>query len=85
MILNMKMFYGIAGILMAIVLCANCWNLFVSWHNMSLPGRIAFIFGSVLFNLLMSALFIGLWKITPSQIVDNSKLDDLLKQYENKK
>jgi TctA family transporter len=82
--ISMKQFYGIAGGLMVIVFIANCWNLIVSWSNMNLPGRIAFIFGSILFNILLSILFIGLYKITPSQIIDNSKLDDLLKQYEKK-
>lgn len=83
--ISMKQFYGIAGGLMVIVFLANCWNFAVSWNNMNIPGRIAFFFGSILFNILLSILFIGLYKITPSQVIDDSKLDEVLKKYEGKK
>ena len=82
--LSMRKIYLMAIGLMIIVFCANTWNLIVSWGKMNLPGKISFIFGSCLFNLLFVAMFVFLYKVTPDMTVDNSKLDDVLKEYENK-
>lgn len=79
--ISMRNFYLIAGVVMLIVLGANIWNLAISYSYWTLPAIIAFVFGSIIFNLLFVILFFGLWKVTPKQIVNNSELDDIIKQY----
>lgn len=84
--IDMKKFYGIASILMVISFLGNLWNTITVWNAMTTGAKIANIAGSLLFNILLFALFYGLWKITPSmsssaKIIDNPDLDALIKQY----
>lgn len=83
--IQMKDFYGIASILMIIVVAANIWNLTSNWGLMNLPSKISFIAGSIIFQLLLFGLFFGLWKSTPriGNIVEDKVLDDVLKNIEN--
>lgn len=85
--IQIKDIYLISAILMAIVVIANSWNLIVNWNIMNIPGRISFIAGSVLFQLLLFGMFILLFKNTPriGKIVDDSELDKILSNIENTK
>lgn len=82
--LQIKDFYGIASILLLIVVGANIWNLTVNWSMMNLAGKISFIAGSIFFQILLVVLFVGLWKTTPKigKIVEDQVLDDILKNIE---
>jgi len=77
----MKKLYGLMGFLMCVVTIANIWNLISNWAIMNLPSKISFIAGSVLFQGLFAVMFVWLYKITPDMTINNSDLDDLLKQY----
>lgn len=82
--IQIKDFYGVASILMIIVVIANIWNLTVNWNFMNLASKISFIAGSIFFQLLLFGLFFGLWKTTPKigKIVEDKVLDDILKNIE---
>lgn len=84
--IQIKDIYGSSSILMLIVVCANIWNLTINWSNMNIPGRISFIFGSILFQLMFVTLFFILWKSTPKigKIVEDKVLDDILDNIEKK-
>lgn len=82
--INIKDFYLVASVLMIIVVGANIWNLTINWDLMNIAGKISFIAGSVFFQLLLFALFFGLWIATPKigKIVEDKTLDDILKNIE---
>jgi hypothetical protein len=78
--IQIKDIYGLSSILMIIVVCANLWNLIINWNTMNLPGKISFIAGSILFQLMFVTLFFILWKVTPKigNIIEDKMLDDIL-------
>jgi len=83
--ISMKKFYGIGAILFSIVVIANLWNLVRNWGIMNLPAKISFIAGSILFQCLLVALFLGLKKAVPDMTIKDNNLDDLLKEYKGGK
>jgi hypothetical protein len=77
--LSMKKFYIIAGILMLLSVIFSIWNLTTGWVIMNLPAKLSFIFGTILFQLLLVVLFFGMWKVMPdTTIKDNKELEELL-------
>ena len=76
--LNLKTFYLLAWIAMLIVVLANIWNLTNIYSNLTLPGKVSYIAGSICFQGLLFILFLGLWKNMPGKIIDDSKLSDLM-------
>jgi len=84
--ISMKTFYGIAGVLMVIAFLGNLWNLINVWHFITIGAKIATIAGSLLFNILLAVLFLGMWKITPDLSTNATapEIDKLLKEYSTK-
>ena len=82
--ISMKKFYLLAGILMLIAFFANLWTLSHSWTLMLWGGRISFIFGTLLFELLLISLFFGMWKMTPQLDIKSVDLSSVLNDFENK-
>lgn len=84
--LDMKQFYLIAGVLMLISFGGQIWNLAIIWNLATIGAKISTLAGGVLFNLLLSALFLGLWykmPKTPDMVVDNNELDKLMEELTN--
>jgi hypothetical protein len=77
----MKTFYGIGSILFSGVFVMNVWNFLITYQVMNLPNKISYLAGNIFFNLLLATLFIGLWKVTPQEIVNNKELDNMLIKY----
>lgn len=82
--ISMRKFYKIASWLMVIVVVANTWNLLKTWDITNLPTKISLIAGSILFNVLLVALFIGLYRMTPDMEIQNKEIAGLLEQYKEK-
>jgi hypothetical protein len=76
-----KQFYLWASILIGLSVIFNLWNLFSSWSFMNLPSRLSFIFGNLLFQILLVVMFIGMWKVTPDMTLQsNPELDKMLEK-----
>lgn len=92
--INMRKFYLIAGILMGISVLGQIWNLYLTWGLITTGAKVSGIAGGVLFNLLLTILFFGFYKLTPDmnlnssehfdKIIDNKDLDKLLKELTDK-
>ena len=84
--IQIRNIYFVGSILMIVTMIANIWNLFVNWGVMNVAGRISFIFGSVLFQMLIAISFYVFYKITPKipQIADvneNPQIKNILESF----
>ena len=80
--ISIKQFYLIAGILMIVAFTANLWILMDGWATWGIASKIAFVFGTLGFELLLAVFFLGLWKTTPDMTLANKDLDNALKEFE---
>jgi hypothetical protein len=78
--INIKTFYLIAGVLMAVSTIASTYSLVVSWSFLNLGAKVSSIAGNILFQLLLSVFFLGMYRITPQIVVENPALDDFVKE-----
>jgi len=69
---------------MGVSTIGSIWNLFIIWNIISIGAKIASVASGVLFQLLMAVVFLGLYKSTPQLEVNDSKLDELVKELEAK-
>jgi len=86
--LDMRKFYGIGTILMVIAFFGNLWNLTTIWSGITIGSRIAQIFGSLLFNLLLAVVFYSMWKTMPVTTegvtkISSPDLDALINKYQS--
>lgn len=81
--IDLRVFYLVGAILMFISFLANLYNLTILWGNLNVGGKISFIAGSLLFQLLLCSMFFWLWKVTPKSsmtIQDNPELDKFVEE-----
>jgi len=80
--INIKTFYSVGAGLFFCVVLFNIWNLVISWNVWNLPTKLSFIFGSIIFQIMLASLFLYLWKITPDMITDDKSIDKLFEEYD---
>lgn len=68
---------------MSITFLANLWNFINAFGVSTVGGKIAMVCGTLLFNLLLAVVFLGIYKVTPkmpTMTVDNPELDNLVQE-----
>jgi hypothetical protein len=83
--IELKNFYFYGFILMGLATIFNVWNFINQFSFLSLPQKLAFVFGTIFLNMLFTSMFFMLWKTTPNfQIKDSDKFEkELLKSFQN--
>jgi hypothetical protein len=80
--INIRQFYLIGGILMFISVLGQIYNQYLVWNIVTIGAKVSSIAGGILFSLLLTVFFLGLWYKTPKMpdaVVNNAELDKLLK------
>ena len=69
---------------MFLVVFFNLWNLLANYKNMNLPSILSFIFGSLIFQMLIAIMLLVFYKNTPEAIIESKELERMLEEYEIK-
>lgn len=80
---NIKTFYILGSIAMAIVVLGNIVNLVLIWQGITIGAKVSTI-ASTAFSCLLAALFFNLYKNTPDVAINNKELDELVSELRKK-
>jgi len=80
----MKMFYGIASVLMGITTIGNIIALKINLPVYNVGNVISSV-GGIVMNLLFALMFYGLWKmeskkVQQPQVIDSPEIENMLKE-----
>lgn len=81
--MDIKTFYGVGAFLFAVGVFGNFWHAIVVWNLADFGSKISMTSG-IAFNILLTAFFIYLYRVTPSTKISKISETEIQEMFNGK-